>query len=84
MQRDCMLYWAEGNKGNKNSARIANADPEVLRFFVRFLRTYFDVDGEQIRITCNLFADHADRQHEIEQFWLDTLELPRSSLCRSS
>jgi transcriptional regulator with XRE-family HTH domain len=78
-----MLYWAEGDKGNKNSARIANSDPEVLRLFVRFLQTYFGVNGDRIRVTCNLFADHIERQRAIEQFWLDTLELPRSSLCRS-
>jgi transcriptional regulator with XRE-family HTH domain len=78
----CMLYWAEGDK-NRNSARIANSDPEVLRFFVRFVRTYFGVDGARIRVTCNLFADHLERQREVEQFWLDTLGLPRSSLCRS-
>jgi hypothetical protein len=78
----CMLYWAEGDK-NRNSARIANSDPEVLRLFVRFVRTYFGVDGARIRVTCNLFADHLERQREVEQFWLDTLGLPRSSLCRS-
>ena len=36
------------------------------------------------RLTCNLFADHASRQHEIEEFWLDRLGLPRSSLRRST
>jgi predicted transcriptional regulator len=78
----CMLYWAEGSKG-RNVVQICNADPEVLRFFARFLRTYFDVSDAKFRVTCNLFADHLERQREIEQFWLDTLELERSSLCRS-
>jgi hypothetical protein len=78
----CMLYWAEGDK-TRNAARIANADPEVLRFFVRFLRTYFGVEGDRIRVTCNLFADHVEQQAEIEQFWLDALALPPNSLCRS-
>jgi hypothetical protein len=27
-----------------------------------------------------LFADHASRQVEVEQFWLDAVGLPRSSL----
>lgn len=31
----------------------------------------------------NLFADHVARQHEIEQFWLDELDLPRDRLCTS-
>jgi hypothetical protein len=78
----CMLYWAEGDK-TRNAARIANADPEVLRFFVRFLRTYFEVEGDRMRVTCNLFADHVEQQAEIEQFWLDALALPPSSLRRS-
>jgi hypothetical protein len=34
-------------------------------------------------VTCHLFADHYARQYEIEQFWLDTVGLPRSNLCRS-
>jgi hypothetical protein len=78
----CVLYWAEGSK-TRNSVKITNSDPEVLRFFVRFLRAYFDVPDERFRVTCNLFADHADKQYELEQFWLDQLELPRASLCKS-
>lgn len=73
----CMLYWAEGSK-KRNSAQMSNSDPEVLRFFAEFLRRYFGVEDEKFRVTCNLFADHVDRQHEVETFWLDTLDLPRS------
>jgi AcrR family transcriptional regulator len=54
----CMLYWAEGAKG-RNQLQFANSDPEVVRFFVDFLRTHFDLSGEEIRITCHLYADHA-------------------------
>ena len=78
-----MLYWAEGGKKNRRAAYISNADPEVLTFFMRFLRQCLDVPDDQIRVTCNLFADHLERQHEIEQFWLQTLDLPHSCLCES-
>lgn len=77
-----MLFWAEGDK-RREAVRFANSDPEVIRFFVAFLRRYFDVPDEKIRVSCNLFADHLERQHEVEQFWLDTLELPRSCLNKS-
>lgn len=77
-----MLYWAEGTK-NRNQVRFSNSDPEMARFFVGFLRTYFDLADEHMRITCHLFADHLERQREIEQFWLDTLGLPNSCLCKS-
>jgi hypothetical protein len=36
-----------------------------------------------MRITCNLFADHLEHQHEIEEFWLAATGLPRSQLSKS-
>ena len=35
-------------------------------------------------VDCNLFADHLDRQREIESFWLERLELPQSCLRKST
>ena len=55
----------------------------MLRLFVRFLRTYFEGCDDTLRVTCHLFADHAERQFEIEQYWLDVVALPRSALCKS-
>jgi transcriptional regulator with XRE-family HTH domain len=62
----CMLYWAEGAKG-RNQLQFANSDPAMARFFVDFLRRYFDLSDE-IRITCRLYADHLAKQTEIEAF----------------
>jgi transcriptional regulator with XRE-family HTH domain len=77
-----MLFWAEGAKA-RNEVCIVNSDPELVRFFARFLRHFYRVPDERFRVGCNLFADHLARQREIEQFWLDTLELPRSCLRKS-
>ena len=79
----CMLYWAEGSKG-RNSAALTNSDPEVLRFFMAFLRKYLSVPDDKVRIRCNLFADHMDKQREVEQCWLDLLELPGECLTQSA
>ncbi len=79
----CMLYWAEGSK-SRNGVHFSNSDPEMVRFFVAFLREFFGVSDSAIRIDCNLFADHAARQREIEDFWLETLRLPRASLRKST
>ena len=79
----CMLYWAEGDKC-RNSVRISNSDPEVLVFFSTFLREQFGVRDEKMLIACNLFADHIERQRDIERHWLDRLGLPPSSLRKST
>ncbi len=77
----CMLYWGEGAK-SRNQLQFANADPEMARFFVDFLRRYFGLSDE-IRITCRLYADHLARQKEVEDFWLETLALRRTALRKS-
>ena len=77
----CMLYWAEGWK-NRNQLSFANSDPDMIRLFLRFLRS-LGARRERIRISCHLFADHVDRQREVEHFWLDVAELPISCLRKS-
>jgi len=78
----CMLYWAEGAK-MRNSVQFVNSDPAMVGYFVRFMRTHFAVADDGFRLDCNLFADHIERQREIELFWLDTLGLPQSCLRKS-
>lgn len=79
----CMLYWAEGSR-NRNKLVFTNSDPEMVRLFVNFLRRGFGVPADRVRLTCNLFADHAERQGQIEDFWLEVVGLPRGSLCKST
>ncbi len=79
----CMLFWGEGSK-MINAVQITNSDPALLSLFARFLRHYFDVPDVKFRVKCNLFADHLRDQYAIEQYWLDVLELSRSSLTKST
>ena len=78
-----MLFWAEGSR-NRNVVIFTNSDPAMQRFFIGFLRGAFNVPDKKFRVTCNLFADHLAHQHEIEQFWLDRLDLPAACLLRST
>jgi UDP-N-acetylmuramoylalanine-D-glutamate ligase len=77
-----MLYWAEGAK-QRNSVRLTNSDPRLVAFFADFLVEELDVSRADMRLVCNLFADHVDRQREIEDYWLATLDLTRASLRKS-
>jgi transcriptional regulator with XRE-family HTH domain len=75
----CMLYWAEGSR-SRHVVEFVNSDPQMLRFFVAFLRRWFPACETKIRISCNLFTDHAERQRDVEDFWLTSLGLPRAAL----
>lgn len=79
----CMLFWAEGTKA-RNYVKLTNSDPDLVAVFVGFLREHFAVDSSRVKLECNLFADHAVRQREIEDFWLSRLSLERRSLRKST
>ncbi len=36
------LYWGEGNKLNKNSVRLGNTDPALVKAFIAFLNLFED------------------------------------------
>jgi hypothetical protein len=74
-----MLYWAEGSK-SRNTAQLVNSDPELVAFFVDFLREHFGVRPEAMRLVLNIFPDHGEHRLAIEVFWLERLALTRSSL----
>jgi hypothetical protein len=62
---------------------MSNSDPALLAYFAKFLRSHFDVPVDKFSAYCNLFADHVDRQREIERFWLTKLGLPETCLRKS-
>lgn len=74
-----MLFWAEGSK-SRNAVHFTNSDPEMVAFFARFVRRSFAPPQDRMRVWCNLHADHAERQREVEDLWLRTVDLPRSCL----
>jgi hypothetical protein len=74
-----MLYWAEGSR-RRNQLAFTNSDVEMHRLFIRFLRECYGVTDDQISLSVNCFLGNGLELAEIELFWLDRLELPRSSL----
>jgi DNA-binding transcriptional ArsR family regulator len=79
----CMLFWAEGSR-HRNNAQLTNSDPSMIAFFMRFMRHYFAISDDAVRMACNLFSDHLEQQRQIEDFWLATVDLPRSCMTKTT
>jgi hypothetical protein len=75
----CMLYWAEGAK-SRNTVKLANSDPNMLRFFAEFLRRSFDLEPSDFCVRLNVYLNNGLSLREIEDFWLAELRLPRACL----
>jgi AcrR family transcriptional regulator len=78
-QAGCFLYWAEGSK-ERNVVGFANSDVHMVRFFVRFLRESLEVRADQIKVNLNVYTGNGLSIEEIEEYWLDALDLDRSCL----
>jgi hypothetical protein len=62
---------------------LETSDAEMVRVSLRFLRQCHGVPDDRVTLAINCYLDNGLDLGEIEDWWLKTLELPRSSLRRS-
>ena len=69
------LYWGEGNKLNRNSVRLGNTDPALIRTFISFLNL-FSIKGEKLHFGLQIFSDI--KPSEALSFWTKALRVQKS------
>lgn len=60
------LYWAEGSKTSAYTTALANTDPAMIRFFIKWLDV-LGIHQDKIVIRLHLYSDMDVAK--IEQFW---------------
>jgi hypothetical protein len=73
------LYWGEGFK-TQGQLGMANADPDALRFFMKWAVMYHDHDAE-FRAKINLHADNDEAA--ARNWWSAELELPLTDFIKT-
>jgi hypothetical protein len=68
----CLLYWAEGTK-NKESACFTNSDPDMMRFFARFLVECYGLDPNGFKLQLNCYLNNGLTLGDIQEFWKDVV-----------
>ena len=51
----CMLYWAEGTK-SRTCCQFTNSDVNMLKYYILFLKKFFLVKNEDIKINCRYYS----------------------------
>jgi hypothetical protein len=77
----CVMYWAEGTK-NKSSVSIINSDPYILKYFVEFLKKFFNVNMNDIKVHCTYYNEA--NVDDIENYWSSILSLPKKNFWKST
>jgi hypothetical protein len=70
------LFWGEGNKKNKHAVRLGNTDPELIKTFICFLVTIFNIKKEKLRFALQVFNDSDPK--EALSFWSKELGFPKN------
>jgi len=79
----CMLHWAEGAK-DKNSLRICNTDPHLLRLWIKFIIKFWEISPNQFTLRIQSYLDCGMTMNEIEAYWLSVLDLPSTCLRKAT
>lgn len=74
------LYWGEGTKVNKYSTDFTNTDPEMIKFYVMWLMTCFNVNRGDLIIHLHLYSDMNIDEHT--KYWSEKLKIPRHQFRR--
>jgi predicted transcriptional regulator len=75
----CMLYWAEGAK-DKNSVIFVNSDLGMMKLFVKFLKTFFNVNNQKFRLRIYCYDGNGILIKDIEKYWVKNLKLTGCAL----
>ena len=67
------IYWGEGNKTSKNSLRVSNTDPYLIKTFRSFLRQICQVKESKIGYAIVCFND-SDPQ-KVKSYWSKELKI---------
>jgi len=71
------LYWAEGFKKDSRLG-FANSDPNMARFFLKWLIEICGVPRKEIRLRVGLNISHRNRIGEVENYWSKVTNIPLS------
>ena len=72
------LYWGEGTKRSKDSVRLGNSDPRLIKMFITFLVKTFKIRREKMKFGLQLFSD-MDIEEAIS-YWKKFLKIPDGQL----
>ena len=67
-----MLYLGEGSKTSYSKIALANTDPKIITFFIKWLTEFLDIPRKRMKAQLHLYPT-MDIEKE-KEFWKNTLD----------
>jgi len=68
------LYWGEGSKADWYKIALTNTNPQVLKFFLFWLKRIYKINRSDVKVALHLYNDMNIRNKIL--FWSKTLQIP--------
>lgn len=72
------LYWAEGYRKGNEEFGFTNADPNMIRFIIRWLKKCCGVERDRISARVCINSIHRKRSESIRRSWSKITKIPLS------
>jgi len=76
-----MLYLGEGDKRSKGRVGLANTDPAVIQFFLKWMVDFLGVGNHNMHVELHLY-ENMDIEEE-KLFWEKATKLPRKQFYKT-
>jgi DNA-binding MarR family transcriptional regulator len=70
------LYWGEGYKHGSQEFGFTNSDSTMIKFYLKWLKTTFDIEKEDLILRVSVNSLHQSRISEIHNFWVQVTGVP--------
>jgi len=67
------IYWGEGTKTSKHSLRVTNTNPDIIKYFIRFLLEICQLKKEKISFSLISFNDIDEET--ARDYWAKQLQI---------
>jgi predicted transcriptional regulator len=78
------LYWGEGYKKGNQEFGFTNSDPQMIVFYIKWLRNIFNIDKKELILRISINELHEYRIKEVENFWVKNTGVPFSQFTKTS
>ncbi len=78
------LYWGEGYKKGSQEFGFTNSDPNMILFYLRWLKMSFNIERDQLILRVSINQYHKPRESEVLQYWSELIEVPESQFTKTS
>lgn len=78
------LYWGEGYKRGSEELGFTNSDPQMILFFIRFLRIVYHIDIDRLIARISINNLHKNRASDVLSYWSQLTTIPFSQFTKTS